>query len=339
MKLETESQRYGPEVSAEIAAIVGASRLPLYDMIRYHLGRVEEGTEGLRDNKPLRSTLCLMTCEVVGGDWRTALPAAAAVDLVHDFSLIHNDIEGQSPKGRRGGTLSKVWGQAQAINAGDALFALARLALLRLRDKHVPDQKVLQSVASLDEACLQLTTGQYLDISYEERTDMTVTEYMNMISAKAAALFACSFHLGSLTGCDDPDRIRHFHNFGHEFGIAYQIRDDVAALWSERPGRGKSRLPALRQKRKMLPVVRAFEVCEGETRQQLDRMYRQERLGNADVDSLFGIFDHIDARKYCDDLAAEHAEYALAELSAAGLPAKTIKDLQQITAQVLAVSR
>ena len=122
--------------------------------------------------KALRPTLCLLSCEVAGGDRRIALPASAALELMRSFTLIHDDIEDASPERWGRATVWCWWGEPQAINTGDSLHALAQLALLRLKDRDVSPQKVIQTACLLDETCLNLCVGQYLDIHYEPRLDV-----------------------------------------------------------------------------------------------------------------------------------------------------------------------
>ena len=271
MEPTASPQKYRDDVIAEISAVIGDSKLPLYDMMRYQMGWVDEQGKPQtgRGGKMLRSALCLLTCEVVGGDWHKALPAAASLEMVHNFSLIHDDIEDGSSQRRHRDALWKVWGQAQAINAGDAMFALARLAMLRLAERGVPDTKVLRAINRLDETCLRLTTGQYLDISYEQRLDIGVKQYLEMISGKTASLFACSFNMGALVGCDNESSITHLDKFGHAMGMVFQIQDDILNIWGDGSVTGKPTACDIHNKKKSLPVVYALENSSG---QQLETL-------------------------------------------------------------------
>ncbi len=143
-------------------------------MLRYHLGWEDAEGRPLRSEggKALRPTLCLLACEAAGGDWRAALPAAAALELAHNFSLVHDDIPDRDPERRHRPAVWSVWGEAQAINAGDALLALSHLAVLKLVPKGVPAERALQAARVLDECTLEIVEGQALDISFEERLDV-----------------------------------------------------------------------------------------------------------------------------------------------------------------------
>src|SRR5207244_497044 len=141
-------------------------------MIRYHLGW--EDAEGRPEDvggKGLRPTLCLLACEAAGADWRQALPAAAAIELVHNFSLIHDDIQDRDTERHHRSTVWSIWGEAQAINAGDALLALARPILLRLADEGVPAATVMEAASVLDEATLEMVAGQEPEYAFEENAE------------------------------------------------------------------------------------------------------------------------------------------------------------------------
>src|SRR5919201_4214396 len=141
---------------------------PFYGMMRYHLGLdVGRGPSGKR----LRPVLCALVFEAITGDARQVLPAAAAIELLHNFTLIHDDIEDQDPARHHRPTVWSVWGVPQAINAGDGMYAASRLAVQRLRDRGFPAERILDFAYVLDVACVRVCEGQFLDISFETRTD------------------------------------------------------------------------------------------------------------------------------------------------------------------------
>ena len=241
MKLPVVFERYRSEIDSELRAVLAERESPLYDMMRYHLGWIDwqgrplSGTAG----KALRPALCLLACEAVGGTYHRALPAAAAVELLHNFSLIHDDIQDDDRERRHRPTVWSIWGKPQAINAGTAMRVLASLALSRLGENGVSGEKQLRIQRILDESCLRLIEGQYLDISYESRLDIGVTDYLGMIDGKTAALIGCSLELGAFLGTDDEAVIRGLWNFGRNLGLAFQIRDDILGIWGDEKETGK----------------------------------------------------------------------------------------------------
>src|SRR5438128_10628634 len=173
-----------------------------YGQIQYHMGWVDANLtpRASHPGKLLRPTLLLLAYEAAGA-WglataasppseylRRALPAAAAIELTHNFTLIHDDIEDGDAERRYRATLWKLWGIPQAINTGDGLFSLARLALWGVLDEGVEGSIAARLGGVLDRACLVLAEGQYLDISFEQQQDIAVSMYIDMISPKTAAL-------------------------------------------------------------------------------------------------------------------------------------------------------
>lgn len=319
MNPEELSARYQPQLGEELRSQVGTSLLPMYNMMRYHLGWIDaDGQVRLTSGgKLLRPGLCLLSCEAVGGDWRGALPAAAALELLHNFTLIHDDIEDVDVERRGIPTVWHVWGQAQGINTGDAMHVLARLALLKLEDEHFSSGAILRAVRTLDEACLRLCEGQYLDISFEERVDIGVEDYLEMIGGKTAALFACSLKLGALLGTEDEPTIEHLVGFGHNLGMAFQVRDDVLGIWGEDSVTGKSTAGDIIKRKKTLPVIYALREAGPEDREALLSIYRQSEILDADIPRVRGVLDRVGACRYAGEIVRQYSDTALAELAKA----------------------
>ncbi|MCL0079283.1 polyprenyl synthetase family protein [Dehalococcoidia bacterium] len=331
MNLESLSLRYRPDLEAELRRIVGDSPLPLYHMMRYHLGWIDvSGQSQLTSGgKLLRPSLCLLSCESVGGDWHVALPAAAALELVHNFSLIHDDIEDESRERRGRPTVWSVWGQPQAINTGDAMHTLARLALLRLEGKDLAPGKILSAVRLLDETCLRLCEGQYLDMSYEERLDVSIDDYLEMIGLKTAALFECSLKLGALLGTDDERAIEGMGRFGRNLGLAFQIRDDVLGIWGEDKITGKPATDILKKK-KALPVIYGIQRAGPEQRAEFLRVYSEQTIAERDVASVRQMLDRLGARQYASGVAGRYRQSALAELDETSISPSAKDQLREL---------
>ena len=335
--LEAIWQRYRAELEAELKFAVGGAPLPMYDMMRYHLGWID--TEGnpqtATTGKRLRPVLCLLACQAVGGDWRQALPAAAAVELVHDFSLIHDDIQDKSPARRGRATVWHIWGQPQAINVGDGMHALALSSLLRLEDAGVTHQKVVRAARILGEASLKLCEGQYLDISYENRLDIGINDYLEMIGCKTAALFRCSLEIGACLGTDDDSLLARLKLFGHYLGMTFQVHDDVLSLWGDEKVTGKPNTSDIRMKKKTLPIVYALEKTKGEDRELLWSIYKKKTVGPADIETVLHILNRLDAQGYVQSMSDKHYRQAISELNDVNIPPSAKEDLQAIAAFLL----
>ncbi|MFQ5825917.1 MAG: polyprenyl synthetase family protein [Dehalococcoidia bacterium] len=296
----------------------------------YHLGwRDEGGSPQEAGGKMLRPICCLLACRAVGGDPERVLPAASALELLHNFSLIHDDIEDGADLRRHRPTVWKLWGQAQGINVGDAMLALAHLALFELKTEGIAPQKVLQATRILDNTCLELCEGQYLDLSYDSRLDIGIDDYLVMISKKTGALFEASFKMGPLLGSNSDPLIDHLGQFGRKMGLAFQIRDDFLGIWGEERLTGKPRAADIQRKKKTLPIIYAFQQAESGMRQELEKLYRQESLGSQDVSKVMGILNDLKAQAYVQDMACQYYEKALSALEAAGLAPAAQEELRE----------
>ena len=263
------------EIESEMLSVIsehdGHAR-PLYDMVSYHLGLdVTSGPRGKR----MRPLLGLLAFKSLGGDYKRTLPAAAAVELGHNFSLVHDDIEDSDRERRHRPTLWAIWGVPLAINAGDALFALSRLALYRfMKDEEYEPQRLLDVMKVYDETCLALCEGQYLDISFERRTDVTVDEYMVMIGKKTAALISASVQTGAMMASEDPAVVDAFRRFGYDLGLAFQIVDDVKGCFWAAADSGKAEAGDIRKRKKTFPVVWALQHAAEADRGRLIAIYQ-----------------------------------------------------------------
>ncbi len=223
-------------------------------MLAYHLGWEGDGAGPEARGKRIRPLLVLLTAAAAGGEWARALPAAAAVELVHNFSLIHDDIEDNSPTRHGRSTLWKDWGIAQAINAGDAMFTLAHLATLRLQDTAY-SLIALKATNILQNVCLRLTQGQYMDLAYEARGDLSMEAYWPMVSGKTAALLSACTELGALVAETNDITCAAYREFGYSLGLAFQAQDDLLGIWGDAAITGKSAKSDLLSGKKSLPVL------------------------------------------------------------------------------------
>lgn len=228
-----------------------------YGMLRYHMGWANEALrpQNYPSGKRIRPVLCLIACTEVGGDPAQAVPAAAAIELLHNFSLIHDDIEDGDEIRRHRPTLWKLWGVPLAINAGDALFTLAFAAMQRLVRRGASAQMAMNALEIFTQTCLSLTEGQYLDMSFETRQDVTVNDYMRMIQGKTGALIGASTAIGALLGGATQVQVDHLRAFGQATGLAFQIQDDILGIWGDPAVTGKAAGNDLLRRKKSLPIL------------------------------------------------------------------------------------
>ena len=308
--------RHRREFNEYLRSLLGDQQPSLLNrMIRYHLGWEDaEGRPHDAGGKGLRPTLCLLVCEAAGGDWRRALPAAAAVELVHNFSLVHDDIQDRDTERHHRPTVWSIWGEAQAINAGDALLARARPVLLRLEDEGVPAATVIEAARVLDECTLEMVAGQTQDIAFEESPDVDVPAYLQMVRGKTGALFDCALRLGVLAANGDTELAERLGRVGRTLGIAFQIRDDMLGVWGDESKTGKATGADIHRRKKSLPVVYALSEAQEAMRDELRAIYEQSALHADDVAWVRQCLEEVGARGYCEQQASELGESAVAEL-------------------------
>lgn len=304
--------------------------LALLRLARYHLGWLDEaGRPAAAEGKLLRPRLLMAVCQAVGADPERALPAAAAVELVHNFSLVHDDVEDESPIRHHRPTVWQRWGTAQAINTGDALFAAAHLALLRLRDRGVPAGTVLRAARALNTACLHLCQGQYLDLEYESRPRVGLRQYRGMVRGKTGALMEACFYIGGLVGGGSGPTLRRLRHIGQHLGLAYQIQDDVLDLWGEERVTGKAATDMLRKK-KTFPLVLALSQARGQSRREIAGMLSQPVLRTQDVDHMASLLEELGYRERSQQVAQGYFRAALAEVDACGFSREASHDLRRM---------
>jgi geranylgeranyl diphosphate synthase type I len=326
------------DAESEILRLVGDRDLAtrgLYEMVRYHLALDGSGASG---GKRMRPLLGLIAYASIAGDHRRALPGAAAVELGHNFSLVHDDIEDGDAERRHRPTLWRRYGVPQAINTGDTLFSLSRIALHRLTDLGFPDATVLRLMRLYDETCLALCEGQYIDIATSEATELlSVDAYIDMIGRKTAALIAASIEAGALLATDDENVIDRYREFGWALGLAFQINDDLLGIWGAERATGK-RPSDIAHRKKTLPVIYAAEQADPDDRARLLELYlaRGDPAGPTADAEIVAILERCGAREFTRSQAHRHRDAALAALDAAGVVSTTARTrLEEIIVGVI----
>ena len=305
-----------------------------YGQIEYHHGWRASDLQPTpwHPGKLIRPTLLLLACEVAAGQSgkrgqsdgeqqeaiQRAIPAALAVELVHNFSLVHDDIEDGDEERHHQPTLWKLWGVPLAINTGDGIFALARLQLSHLRARGVPAETVIELSARLDATCIELCEGQHLDMRFEGRQDVTVAMYLDMIGRKTAALMDCTARMGSLIGAPENQALSvQLGAFGRALGIGFQLRDDMLGIWSAQ-ALGKTEAGDLRHKKMSLPVISALEDAAPADQRTLARIYGQRGpASEAQIATLLAILERSGARERTRTMLREQCDQARALLDGA----------------------
>ena len=307
----------------------------LYNVLRYHMGWVDQQGQP-EDAAPRASFHALLApaiCEAVSGQYEAALPVAAAVELLYNFSLVHGDVQaGRLEAGARP-SVWWVWGPAQAINAGDGFHALARVAVMRLADRGLSPERVLRASEMLDRSCLAMCEGQYADLGFQDRMLVTTGEYDDMIARKSGALTGCSAAGGALAAGLDEAEQDAFQGAGVKLGMAWQITQDVADFWG-REGNAVTASNVL-NKKKSLPLIHALENCSTSAKREIGTAYMKRVLEPSDLTRIVNIMDETGSRDYSEERARQLAAEALETLDAGAGDARSRSQLRTMAEMAL----
>lgn len=308
IQIQSEMRSSFPETEARVATF--------YAMQHYQLGwRDEQLHEAYFDpGKLLRPQLSMLACQAAGGDPDCALPLAAGIQLVHDFSLIHDDIEDNSETRRGRPTVWNVWGLAQGINTGDGMLIVAHMAVHRLLERGVAPALVLDVLRRFDATILTVCEGQFLDLSFEGNLAIGEDDYLAMIRRKTAVLIAAACGLGALVGGADQATAQRLADFGENLGLAFQVQDDVLGIWGDPAATGKPAAADLYRRKLSLPVV--YALANAADSATLAARYRQSEVSDGDVQELLALLDGCGARAHTEAVAATYHGRALAALDA-----------------------
>lgn len=279
MTLTTLQQKWIPRIEDELKSVIcnldfrGSDELRT--MLKYHMGWADEKGGGKR----LRPLISILFTGGLESDPEKVLPGALAIELLHNFTLIHDDIEDKSEIRHGRTTLWKRWGIPLAINAGDALFSISQLTMLGLRDTLDPVSTVKASLM-FNKVCLHLTRGQHMDISFESEGAVNETDYLMMVRGKTAALIGFAAWLGGVAANQDEKTLNTLYAFGENLGLAFQMQDDLLGIWGDPNVTGKSAASDLLSKKKTLPVLyglahsQEFRSIWRETKRDMEQVAR-----------------------------------------------------------------
>lgn len=320
-------EKYHADLDSELESILQPREGLLYDMMLYQLGWADKQGEPLPKPRPPRpyALLALLSSESVGGNHRPALPAAAAMELVHTFIEVHKDVQEGNPREETRPSVWWVWGPGQAINVGDGLHALGRSALFRLADANLPLDRVLQALGILDEACIRMCEGQYLELSHQERLDISRSTYLEMAADLTGSITSCAMSLGALAAAGSPETVAAFQEAGRNLGLACQIRQDIQAVWGNPNGGAAS--PQFLNKKKLYPIAALLESADLSTKRALGDIYFKRVLEPDDQQQLLALLEANDIQADSESMVADHFNQAEDALQATGLKAEAFRPL------------
>jgi len=293
------------ELQDQVARLDDRYTSQFYEMLTYHMGWTGEGAGREATGKRIRPLIVLLATASTGADWITSLPAAAAVELVHNFSLVHDDVQDNSEKRRGRSTVWTKWGVPMAINVGDALFVISNQAVMDLIKTH-PALTVVRAATILHDTCLDLTRGQFLDMSYEERNDLSLDDYLPMIGGKTSALLSACTHIGALLGNAGEAEQESYRQFGYHLGLAFQMQDDILGIWGDEAVTGKSAASDLVEGKNSLPVLYAL----GKQGKFAER-WKQGPITVGEVKAVAAQLEDEGGRSYAEEMSEKETQIAL----------------------------
>lgn len=318
-------------VSPALRAAVDRIAPPVAQVAAYHLGWVDAGGHPVEagGGKSLRAALALVSAEAAGGHARQGIPAAVAVQLVHEFSLLHDDLMDGDTTRRHRPTAWTVFGAGPAILAGDALLTAAVEVLVDAGDGGPG------AVAALLRATQGLIAGQAADLGQERRRDVSVDECLTMASDKTGALFAASATIGAHLAGGGDRLIAALHNYGAELGLAFQLVDDLLGIWGDPDVTGKPVHADLRAHKRSVPVVVALSAGTPQAAELDELLASSPMTDEADVERAVALIEATGADDWTRQAAVAHAERACAALEGATLPEAVASELVDVARYVV----
>jgi geranylgeranyl diphosphate synthase, type I len=315
--------------------------LSLYDVIRYHLGWVDEHFRAVDADpgKRIRPGICLLCTGAAGGDPERAVPVAAAIELLHNFTLMHDDIQDRSELRRGRSTVWQRWGEAQAINAGDATFALSQLALYKSAHDGIETAIVAELAREFNRMTLQIVEGQVMDLGFAERWDIGVDDYLRMIGGKTAAIVAYAAWAGALIAGQDSTTCARYREFGRLLGLGFQVRDDYLGIWGDADATGKQPGDDIRGRKKSIPIIALFESLTAQQQLQLQEIYRQNVLDDQDVAQVTDLLNEHNTYERVQRITTTYHDQALAALDEIAPPGEDQAALVALAERLVERSR
>lgn len=266
--------------------------------------------------KRMRPALLLLACDLFGGDVHKAVEPALAIEVFHNFTLMHDDIMDKAPLRRGKATVHEKWNTNVAILSGDAMMVEANRLMMMV------DDRILRAVLNVfNDTATGVCEGQQIDMSFEERNDVSIAEYLDMIRLKTAVLLGGTMKIGSIIGGASDADAELINAFGVNLGIAFQLQDDILDVYGDPEKFGKQVGGDIISNKKTYLLIKALELAKGETKTELNNWISPGQFENVEkVTAVTAIYDVLDVRQYSEQAMRSFADKAFAALEAISLP-------------------
>jgi len=272
----------------------------LYDPLRYFMKL---------GGKRIRPLLTLLGTELFGNNKESALHAAVAIEVFHNFSLIHDDFMDEAPLRRNQETVHVKWNNNIALLSGDVLLVKAYQLLAKQKNEHLPDLLHL-----FNKTAIEVCEGQQMDMDFETRSDVSIVEYVEMIRLKTSVLLGCALEMGGIIANASASDCQLIYDFGQHIGIAFQIQDDILDLYANPEKFGKQVGGDVIANKKTLLNLKAFELANLAQKEILNQLSTENDL-NFKVNKTRELFEQLGARAACEKMMKEHYSLAMKALN------------------------
>jgi geranylgeranyl diphosphate synthase, type II len=296
----------------------------LYEPVRYMLSL---------GGKRMRPLLVMMGCDMFNGEVDKAIPAALGIELFHNFTLLHDDIMDKAPLRRSKQTVHEKWNVNTAILSGDAMFVKSYQLMMMVNDKIVRETVDIFSCAAI-EVC----EGQQLDMNFEQHQNLSIADYIFMISCKTAVLLGASLQIGSLVAGAPGADAKHLYNFGKNIGIAFQLQDDLLDVYGDKTKFGKQQGGDILSNKKTFLYLKAMEVLDEPDRKTLENLYSNSATVKKDqkLKSVISLFDKAHVKQLTKDEMLHFHNNALMHFEEIDAPAVNKKPLLDFCESLMA---
>tara|TARA_Y100000588_G_scaffold165939_1_gene179930 strand:- start:116 stop:1159 length:1044 start_codon:yes stop_codon:yes gene_type:complete len=307
------------EFESALMKFVDSRDLPLYKMMAYHLGWVDQNGEPeiVTNQDRFHGHVVIATAKAAGGENQAAMPYAVAVELLHNFLLVHEDVQNANTERNKRASVWWSWGPAQAINAGDGIHAMARISIFEQRKYSgisANPRLISMALETLDNATLEVCEGEYLDISYQERAAVNIEDVL-MVARKRGAVLGCAAKLGGIAATASEGLLNSLTRFGTAIGTARNLNTDLRALWPEQDtGRTEVQRGRLQSKKKSLAAAHAIENGTASTRRRLGEIFMKRVLGPDDIDEVTSILSETESRSFAENTVQNLIDEAIGEI-------------------------
>jgi geranylgeranyl diphosphate synthase type II len=312
-----QTQEYQKIIEQKIQTIsLPSTPKKLYDPLRYFLNL---------GGKRTRPSLTMLGCSLFGTPGIKALDAAIAVELFHNFTLIHDDIMDQAPLRRGKETVHEKWNENIAILSGDVLFVEAYTYLSKA-EPHV----LAPLLTIFNRTAREVCEGQQYDMDFETMDNVSIDQYIEMIRLKTSVLIGAALEMGAIIGgATNKKEIQAIYNFGEQIGLAFQLQDDLLDLYGDAAQFGKQIGGDILSNKKTFLLLKAFELANNQEKKELYNQLENGE-GKAKVDSITSIFNQLEVRKHAEELQQIYYQNALSELNSIAVPAEQKQELLQL---------